>query len=445
MNHQQALDYIHDLERFGSKPGLERIRVLAERLGNPQEKLRFIHIAGTNGKGSTAAFLASVLRCVGYKTGLFTSPWLTRVHEMFRLNGRMISGDELAECTDRVKAAIDEMVQEGMEHPSQFEALTALGFLYFYEQRCDIVVLETGMGGRLDATNVIRSSEVSVITKIAMDHMAFLGDSLSAIALEKAGIIRMGGRVVTCPQEPSALEALETVCRNRNAVLYHADPGELTDISLTKGRMAFYHPRFGRIETSLVGVHQVQNAAIALKTVEVLNHSGYSIQPEHVREGFLNASWPGRFELLRTNPDFYVDGGHNPDGIRSFVDTFKRIYPGRKAIVIFGVMRDKDYELMVQELAAIAERFIAVTPDTNRALSAETLSKVMAKYCQHVECSDTIKKAVETALYLASADDIIASLGSLYYIGQVRVLAGAACVDRNLFVRNFPHGFDYKG
>ena len=429
MDYQQALDYIRSLESFGSKPGLSRIRALADKLGNPQEHLKFVHIAGTNGKGSTAAFIASMLNCAGYKTGLFTSPFITGVQEMFRLNDRNISNGELAEYTTRVKAAIDEMLGEGMDHPTQFEALTALAFAYFHGKHCDIVVLEAGLGGRLDATNLIRKAEVSVITKIAMDHMAYLGDTLSAITLEKAGIIRENGQVVTYPQDISALETLEVVCKSQNASLFQANPGELTEITLKKGLLAFNHPRFGRIETSIVGVHQVCNAAVALKVIEVLNQSGYSILPGHVVQGFLNASWPGRFELLRTKPDFYVDGGHNVDGIRSFVDTFSRVYAGKKAIIIFGVMKDKDYETMVKELADIADRFIAVTPDTPRALAAENLSKVMSKYCQHVECSDTIKKAVETAINIASTEDIIASLGSLYYIGQVRDFVGAAFRD----------------
>lgn len=429
MDYQQALDYIRSLESFGSKPGLERIRALAEKLGNPQEQLKFIHIAGTNGKGSTAAFLSSVLTCAGYRTGLFTSPFITEVQEMFRLNDRNITNTELAEYTTRVKTAIGEMLQEGMEHPTQFEALTALAFLYYYEKRCDLVVLEAGMGGRLDATNLISKAEVSVITRIAMDHMAFLGDTLPAITLEKAGIIRDQGKVVTYPQEASALETLKEVCKERNASLVQADTDELTDVILKKGLLAFSHSRFGRLETSIVGVHQVNNAAVALKVIEVLIQSGYSILPGHVHQGFLKASWPGRFELIRTEPDFYVDGGHNPDGICSFIDTFSRVYPGRKAIIIFGVMKDKDYETMVKELSVIADRFIAVTPDTPRALAADNLSKVMSKYCQHVECSDTIKKAVDKAINMASTEDIIASLGSLYYIGQVRAIVGAAFRD----------------
>lgn len=422
MNYQQALEYIHSLERFGSKPGLERIRALTERLGNPQDKLKFVHIAGTNGKGSTAAFIASALSAAGYRTGLYTSPYIVRFNERIKLDGEDISDDDLAEYTTRIKSVIDDMLCAGMEHPTEFEVITALAFLYYLEKKCDVVVLETGLGGRFDATNIISSSAVSVITKIEMDHMAILGDTFAKIAYEKAGIIKDGGKVVTYPQEKSALETIEAVCKNRNATLYYARPDELTGVELKKGLLAFNHPGLGRIETSIVGVHQVYNAAVALKAIEALNEAGFHIPPEQIRQGFRKASWPGRFELLRSNPDFYIDGGHNPDGIRSFVDTFKKIYPGRKAIIIFGVMKDKEYETMVVELSQITERFIAVTPDTPRALSAENLAKVMSMYCQNVECSDTIKEAVEKSINLASTGDIIASLGSLYYIGQVRTL-----------------------
>ena len=426
MNYQQALEYIHSLERFGSKPGLERIRALTERLGNPQDKLKFVHIAGTNGKGSTAAFIASVTSAAGYRTGLYTSPYIVRFNERIKIDGVDISDEDLAVYANRIKSVVDDMFCEGIEHPTEFEVITALAFLYYLEKQCDVVVLETGLGGRFDATNVIQSSAVSVITKIEMDHMAILGNTFAQIAYEKAGIIKEGGKAVTYPQEKSALETIEAVCRNRNVTLYYARPDELTGVELKKGLLAFNHPSLGRIETSIVGAHQVYNAAVALKAIEALNEAGFDIHPEQIRQGFRNASWPGRFELLRTNPDFYIDGGHNPDGVRSFVNTFKKIYPGRKAIIIFGVMKDKEYETMVAELSEIAERFIAVTPDTPRALSAENLVKVMSMYCQNVEYSDTIKEAVEKTMKLASTGDIIASLGSLYYIGQVRTLV---CTD----------------
>ncbi|MBP7174933.1 MAG: bifunctional folylpolyglutamate synthase/dihydrofolate synthase [Thermoclostridium sp.] len=425
MDYQQAIDYIHSLEQFGSKPGLERIRALTQRLGNPQDRLKFIHIAGTNGKGSTAAFIASVTSAAGYRTGRYTSPFIVRFNERINLDGKDISDEELAEYVTRVKGVIDEMISQGLEHPTEFEVITALAFLYYYEKKCDLVILEVGLGGRFDATNIIAAALVSVITKIEMDHMAILGDTLAKIAYEKAGIIKDNGRVVTYPQEQSALDTIEQVCNNQKATLYRVNPAELIDVKLKKGRLSFIHPRLGSFKTPIVGVHQVYNAAVALKTIEVLVEMGYSLPDEKVRMGFQNASWPGRFELLQTHPDFYIDGGHNPDGIRSFVETFKAIYPGRKAIIIFGVMRDKEYETMVAELSEIASRFIAVTPCTPRALPAENLAQVMVKYCQFVEISVTIKEAVEKSLKLSSADDIIASLGSLYYIGQVRTLVRA--------------------
>jgi len=295
-----------------------------------------------------------------------------------------------------------------------------MAFLYFYEKGCDAVVLEVGLGGRLDATNVISDSLVSVITKISLDHTEILGNTVAEIAYEKAGIIKQNGRVVTYPQEKAALDVIESVCRQRNAELYCADPGEFEKAELSPGLLHLVHPRYGNIETSIVGVHQVYNASVALKTVEVLRQAGFKIEDGDVVKGFKTASWPGRFELLARNPDFYIDGGHNPDGVRSFVETYKKIYPDRKATIIFGVMKDKDYDAMLRELSAISKRFIAVTPDSPRALDAGSLVKVMSKYCKNVEFSDTIEAAVEKALSDATGEDVIAALGSLYYIGQVR-------------------------
>jgi len=420
MDYKDAISYIHRLNRFGSKPGLERIGALTGRLGNPQDKLKFIHIAGTNGKGSTAAFISSVLTSAGYSTGLYTSPYLIRFNERIRINGEEISDPDLAEYTYRVKKVIDKMVEEGYEHPTEFETITALSFLYYYEKKCDVVVLETGMGGRFDATNIIKCPLVSVITKISLDHTQILGTTLDSIAFEKAGIIKHGGIVVTYPQEKPAGETIKAVCAERNAHLVTADAGDLKMIELKPGKMIFSHSDYGILETGIVGVHQGYNAAVALKVIEVLKSSGFVLGGKEIRTGFLKASWPGRFELIGRKPDFYVDGAHNPDGVRAFIETYKRIYPDQKAIIIFGVSKDKDYQTMLRELSDIAEWYIAVAADTPRALPVKTLSNEMRKYCKNVEFSDTIKEAVTKSYIKAAKAHVIAALGSLFYIGQVR-------------------------
>ncbi|HEY8500580.1 MAG TPA: folylpolyglutamate synthase/dihydrofolate synthase family protein [Clostridia bacterium] len=424
MDYKDAISYIQSLERFGSKPGLERIGALAERLGNPQDNLKFIHIAGTNGKGSTAAFISSVVTCAGYTTGLYTSPYLNRFNERIRINGEEISDSDLAEYTYRVKTVIDKMVEEGYEHPTEFETITALSLLYYYEKKCDVVILETGMGGRFDATNIIKCPLVSVITKISLDHTQVLGTTLESIAYEKAGIIKHDGIVVTYPQEESAGETIKAVCAERNAHLVTADAGNIKMVELKPGIMVFSHRDYGLIETGIIGIHQVYNAAVAVKVIEILKSSGFAIGTEEIRTGFLKASWPGRFELIGRNPDFYIDGAHNPDGVRSFIETYRRIYPEQKAIIIFGVSKDKDYHTMLRELSDIAEWFIAVAADTPRALPVKTLSNEMRKYCKNVEFSDTIKEAVTKSYLKATKDHVIAALGSLYYIGQVREIAG---------------------
>lgn len=422
MNYEKAIEYIHSLARFGSKPGHDRIKVLTSMLGNPQDKLKFIHIAGTNGKGSTATFIANILNSAGYSTGLYTSPFIERFNERIMLNGQQIADDELIKYVERIKKAIEQMMQQGFEHPTVFEAITAMAFLYYHEKKCDIVVLEVGMGGRFDATNIISSSVVSVITKIALDHIDVLGNTLSKIAYEKAGIIKKNGVVVAYPQHESAIGSIESVCKQMGARLFYAQPDILENIQLKPGLLSFKHPRLGNIETSIVGLHQVNNAAVALKVCEVLVNLGYNISNDSIVTGFKNAFWPGRFELLRTQPDFYIDGAHNPDGVKAFIETFKTIYPGEKASFIFGVMKDKDYVVMVKDLSTIAKRFIAVVPDNLRALEPENLTNIMSKYCKNVEYSGTIEKAIEKMLLISSKDDIIVALGSLYYIGNVRRL-----------------------
>jgi dihydrofolate synthase/folylpolyglutamate synthase len=420
MDYKDAISYIHSLSRFGSKPGLERIGELTGRLGNPQNNLRFIHIAGTNGKGSTAAFISSVLTCAGYSTGLYTSPYITRFNERIRINNEEISDSDLAEYTYRVKAVIDKMVEEGHEHPTEFEIITALSFLYYYEKKCDLVVLETGMGGRFDATNIIKRPLLSVITKISLDHTQILGTTMENIAFEKAGIIKPGGVVVTYPQQKPADEIIKSVCAERNARLVTADFNDIKMVEMKPGKMVFSHSDYGILETGIVGVHQRYNAAVALRAIEVLKSSGLTLGIKEIRTGFLKALWPGRFELIGRKPDFYIDGAHNPDGVRAFVETYRRIYPDQKAIIIFGVSKDKDYQTMLHELSAIAEWFIAVAADTPRALPVKTLSNEMRKYCKNVEFSDTIKEAVTKSYIKAAKTHVIAALGSLFYIGQVR-------------------------
>jgi dihydrofolate synthase/folylpolyglutamate synthase len=420
MDYNEAIEYINALGSLGSKPGLERVKALAKRLGNPQEKLKVVHITGTNGKGSTAMFISSILECAGYTTGLYTSPHIIRLNEVIRFNGNEISEFDFAEYVSKVKATIDEMTEEGFEHPTQFEVLTALSFLFFHEKKCDVAVIEVGMGGRADATNIISDSVVSVITKITPDHILFLGNTLTDIAYEKAGIVKPGSSVVVYPQEEEVLEIIKNTAGTVGAKVFCVEPSALTEIELKRGQLSFNHPLFGSLKTSVVGIHQAYNVATALKTIEVMNELGFVIPRRAIKEGLLKAKWPGRFELLQTNPDFYIDGGHNPDAIRSFVETYKRIYPGRKANIIMGVMKDKEYETMVCELSAITKRFIAVTPDNPRALSAAKLAEVMLRYCNDVKFDVTIKEAVGELLSSVTKDEVIVAIGSLYYIGQIR-------------------------
>lgn len=424
MTHEEALSFIHGTYKFGSKLGLENIQQLLERLGSPQKKLKFIHVAGTNGKGSTSAFIHSVLVEAGYNTGLYTSPFIETFNERIRMNHTLITEDELAFFTNLVKIQIDLMVNEGCNHPTEFEVVTAIAMLYYLHHKCDVVVLEVGLGGRLDATNVIGTPLVSVITPLALDHTEYLGDTIEAIAFEKAGIVKQGGVTVTCPQSPTALEVIRNKCDEMKNKLYVVDFStlEVLDVSLGNLKFKFQNKQYS---ISLFAPYQAENAALAIKTLELLTqYDEFKISEAFIRDGLMKTKWIGRLEIISNAPFVIIDGAHNQHGINGLVKSLDSLKNDYKVIGLVGILKDKDYEGMIGQIAPYLSAIIATRPDNPRALSSEALKGAFEKQGTEVIFnSDDIKEAVAKLheVYTRSTEKIMfLAFGSLYMIGEVR-------------------------
>lgn len=418
MNYEEALKYIKGVSWLGVKPGLERVAALLERLGKPQEKLRFVHVAGTNGKGSACVLMATALSAAGYRTGLYTSPHLVRFNERMRLDGAEITDAELAAVmTELSEAAAD------LEDPcTEFELTTAAALLWFERRGADIVVLETGMGGRLDATNVIPCPECAVIMNIGLDHTAVLGPDVETIAAEKAGIFK-GGEAVSYAQEPGVARALELAAERSGTRLSFADFSLIEPLSDSLEGQSF---RFDGEEYSirLLGEHQLKNAATALTALEALRERGWELPAEAVRRGFASAVWPARFELVSRSPLFVVDGGHNPQCVRATAGAIRRYMPCGRCVVLMGVLADKDWRTMLDLLSEVASGFVCATPDSERALSAAELGAEILRRGIHAEVCGSVEEAVEAARSMAGPEGAVCSVGSLYMSGAVRACFG---------------------
>ena len=411
----EVVEYIHSITWLGSKPGLERTQALLQRMGNPEKKLKFVHIAGTNGKGSTAAMTASILRKAGYKVGLFTSPCIYKFNERIQVNGVHISDEDLAAVTNSVRPLAAAMA----DHPTEFELVSCIGFEYFARQDCDIVVLEVGMGGSWDSTNVIDVPEVAVITNIGLDHTDYLGNTLEEIAQTKAGIIKEGGDAVLYPGEPAVESVIETICQDRNVNLRKADFDslQLLDHSL-KGQTFTYKGK--TYQMPLLGVHQLHNAAMVLTIVETLIEKGYKISEENIFEGIRDVTWPGRFDIAREDPLFIIDGGHNPQCIEALAENIKDYLADRKVIALTGVLADKDYAKMYTPIMPFIQEFVCITPPNPRRLDASLLAQYLMEVGAVATACDEIPKGVKTAMEKAGQDGVVLCFGSLYSIGDIR-------------------------
>lgn len=398
MNYSEAIDFIHSVLKFGSKLGLTNITELMKRLGDPQDKIKTIHVAGTNGKGSTSAMIAKVLECQGYRTGLFTSPYIEDFCERMQINSENIPHDVLAELTERVKKVCDEMVADGFNHPTEFEVVTAIGFLYFAD--CDYAVIEVGLGGRLDATNVLSKPLLSVITLIDYDHTEYLGETLSEIASEKCGIIKRGVPVVSYGyQNPEALSVIKSAADERGCMLSVAE------------QSSFYHGF--PVKPSMIGVHQIRNMQTVLEAVRVLTELGVEISDASVINGIEKTSFMGRFEFIDKN--LVIDGAHNLSGMQTFCDAVKMLTYNR-LIIVSGMLSDKSYSECAKLIREIADVIIATEPDSPRKLKAEDFATELG--C-NVWFEDSFE-AVDYALAVADEGDIVAVCGSLYLIGGIR-------------------------
>lgn len=419
MEIKEALDYVNGTRWRGAEASLRRIRELMSLLGDPQKKLRFVHIAGTNGKGSCAAMTASVLRACGYRTGLYTSPYLYRFNERMQVNGEMIEDEALC----RHISAVRDKAEKMDEHPTEFELMTAAAMLYFLEEKCDIVVLEVGLGGRFDATNVVDTPECSIIMNIGLDHTAILGGTVEEIAAEKAGIMKKNYPCVLYEQKRSVMDVVAERCRELDAPLTTADFSAIEPVFDSLEGQAFRY-KGAMYALPLLGAHQLRNAAVVLETVGVLRARGWRLEDGDVEHGLYATSWPGRFELCAEEPDFIVDGGHNPQCAETVAENLMHYFPDNKRVLLIGVLRDKDYEKMTEILAPCADEFVTVAPDSPRALSAEELAGVLSRFSKPVTPCASVAEAVDTAKELAGEDGMVCASGSLYLVGSVRYALG---------------------
>jgi dihydrofolate synthase/folylpolyglutamate synthase len=416
MTYEQALEYIHGVNWTFCKPGLERISELCEKLGNPERKLKFVHVAGTNGKGSFCSMLESVLRAAGYKTGLYTSPYIKEFNERMRVMGKNIENDTLADITSRVRPIADAMADK----PTEFELITAIAFQYFYESGCDVVVLEAGMGGRLDSTNVIREPLLSVITGIALDHTDYLGDTVAKIATEKAGIIKDSSPVLYGGEDNEAREVIRAVASDRKSEFFDVDYQKIERLDSTLNGTTFDYKEHKDIKINLLGLYQPKNATLVLEAIDILRKRGINISEGAIKCGLRDARWLARFEIISTDPLIIFDGAHNPQGITGAVASIKHYFGSEKVYVLTGVLRDKDYKFIAGELATVAERAFTITPQNKRALSAEEYAEVLSDLGVTANPYPSIETALKAAKDAAKSEGKpLLCLGSLYTYADV--------------------------
>ena len=417
MTGQEAVAYIDTFQWQAHAPGLERIRTLLHALGDPQKELKFVHVAGTNGKGSVCAYLASVLRCAGYRVGLCTSPFLEDFRERIQVDGELIPPEVLGELTELARPAAEAME----DHPTEFELITAVAMLYFRRCRCDIVVLEVGLGGALDASNVIDVPEAAVITAMGMDHAAILGPTLGDIAAAKAGIIKPGGAVVSFGGCPEADAVIRERCREQGAQLTEVDFSRLRVVGTGLDGTDLEFAPYGALHVPLVGLYQAKNAAVAVTTVEVLEKRGWEISRRALEQGLASVCWPGRLEVVRrAGPVILRDGAHKAHGMAATVESLRALFPGKKLTILMGVMADKDVEDMLKLLAPIAGQVFTVRPESPRAMPAEELAALVNRYgVPAVPCAG-VAAGLQAAAEAAGADGAVCALGSLYLVGEVR-------------------------
>ncbi|MBE5882868.1 MAG: bifunctional folylpolyglutamate synthase/dihydrofolate synthase [Lachnospiraceae bacterium] len=420
MKYEEALAYMEAVAGYGIVPGLDNIRELCRRLGNPQNALKFVHIAGTNGKGSTLCFISTILSCAGYRVGRYMSPVIFNYRERIQVGKQSITKTSLCEGVELIKGICEEMVQEGFGHPTVFEIETALAFWYFQKKQCDIVVLETGMGGLSDATNLIETTQVAVLTSIGMDHMQFLGKNITEIASQKAGIIKQGCRVVCMQQSAEVLEVIGRVAETFACPFCIADSSKAGHVRYGIEKQRFDYGQWKKLEITLAGKFQIDNAVLALEAVKALGEMGFSVSEAAIRKGLKEAVWPGRFQLIGKKPYFIVDGAHNEDAAQKLAESIEFYFTNKRIIYIMGILKDKEYDKVIALTEKYADQIITVTPPENpRAMHSYDLAKEIAPMHPNVTAVDSLEEAVEISYLLAGKDDVIIAFGSLSYLGRL--------------------------
>ncbi|MFI3201530.1 MAG: folylpolyglutamate synthase/dihydrofolate synthase family protein [Eubacteriales bacterium] len=421
MTYKQAMDYIEIVNQYGSVLGLESMERLLTYFGHPEEELSFVHVAGTNGKGSTIAFLATALEKGKYRVGRYSSPVVQSYCERIQINGKSIPKKSLADYMERVKEACESIVEEGYPHPTAFEVETVIGFLYYIEKKCDLVLLETGLGGVLDATNVIPPPMVAIITSISRDHMAVLGNTIEEIATAKAGIIKTGCHVVTYDQGEEICKVIEKQCEKELAILHSVSLEDCMHYRQMKTKQGFTYKEWKNLQITLLGRHQVTNALLALEALEVLENCGFAVSKEAIYEGFYETKWFGRLTQISKKPLIYVDGAHNADSVAKLSEAVVAYFQGKQLICLVGMFRDKECEEAMRRIAPLATHLITLTPpDQERSLHGYELAQIAQNYHKSVTVADSVQEALEIACLLADQDTVILAFGSLSYLGTLQ-------------------------
>lgn len=426
-NYKKAIEYIYNLNKYGIKLGLKNITCLLSLFDNPHLKTRVIHVAGTNGKGSTSAIIHSILQNAGYKVGLYTSPHLVSFQERMVINGEYITPDEVISLLEKLKPAIGKVARtEGCQHPTFFEVITTMAFLYFSEKKVDFAIMEVGLGGRLDATNVSQSL-VSVITHIDFDHMDRLGNTLAEIAGEKGAIIKQNTPVVSADQFPDAQDVIKKIAREKKAPLYIY--GEEIDATLIssqlKGNYFNYRGINNKIDNlfvPLAGDFQIENTSLAIATAELLHNIGFVITQDDIIRGVASSKWPGRFEIVREKPLVILDGAHNPNGVEQFIKNLKKLVPDKKIIAVLGIFQDKDYITILKNIIPQVNQVILTMADNPRATPTAVLAEEVKHYIDDESIIETndVETAINKSFQIAREDDVICITGSLYTVGEAK-------------------------
>lgn len=444
MNFQETMDYIQELGKYGVRPGLENMENLMEKLGNPHNELSFVHIAGTNGKGSVAAFISEILRQNGYRTGRYVSPAIFEYREEIQVGKRLISKKELCRKMTVMREICQELVEEGKPHPTAFEVKTAMALWHFREQGCQIVVLEAGLGGLLDATNIIENTKVAVFTSISLDHMKILGGTLREIAGQKAGIMKPGAVAVAFKGEEEAVEVLREKANTLQIPLILVDAGDARKVKRGLEKQSFSYGKYQNLTITLSGSYQIENAMVAVRAVEALSETGFPISDKAVYQGLAKTVWPGRFQVLSRKPYFIADGAHNRDAARRLAESIEFYFTNRRILYIIGMLRDKEQEEVLRVTCPLAAQILTVPTKGERGTSSYELACKAGKYHENVTATDSVEEAVELAYLLADETAVIIAFGSLSYLGELVRIVEKSLEDKSS-VRGDLHGKQRKG